>query len=160
MQGQGVAVLEGKPLLYTSSFDCYRKLVAEGGFANLWTGIGPNIMRNCIVNAAELASYDTYKQYAISSGWFKDNAFCHVFCASCCGITACVVGSPVDVLKTRIMNAPKGTYSSPIACAVDTMKTEGPGAFYKGFTPNCARLASWNVACFLTLEQLKKRFIN
>lgn len=61
MQGQGVAVLEGKPLLYKSSFDCYRKIVAEGGVGKLWTGLAPNIMRNCIVNAAELASYDQYK---------------------------------------------------------------------------------------------------
>lgn len=28
----------------------------------LWTGIGPNIARNAIINAAELASYDQVKQ--------------------------------------------------------------------------------------------------
>ena len=28
----------------------------------LWTGIGPNIARNSIINAAELASYDQVKQ--------------------------------------------------------------------------------------------------
>jgi len=61
MQGQGVAVLEGKPLQYTSSIDCYRKIIADGGVAKLWTGLGPNIARNCVVNAAELASYDQYK---------------------------------------------------------------------------------------------------
>lgn len=72
------------------------------------------------------------------------------------GITACVVGSPVDVLKTRVMNAKAGTYSSPIDCAVKTMKQEGPGAFYKGFGPNCVRLAGWNCIMFLTLEQVKK----
>ena len=31
MQGQGLAVMEGKPLQYTSSLDCYRKIAAEGG---------------------------------------------------------------------------------------------------------------------------------
>lgn len=28
----------------------------------LWTGLGPNVARNAIINAAELASYDQVKQ--------------------------------------------------------------------------------------------------
>lgn len=28
----------------------------------MWTGLGPNVMRNAIINAAELASYDQVKQ--------------------------------------------------------------------------------------------------
>ena len=68
------------------------------------------------------------------------------------GVTACVVGSPVDVLKTRVMNAPKGMYSNPFDCAYQTLKNEGPGAFYKGFVPNSFRLAGWNCVMFLTLE--------
>lgn len=30
--------------------------------AALWTGLGPNIARNAIINAAELASYDHVKE--------------------------------------------------------------------------------------------------
>ena len=30
----------------------------EEGVAGLWRGIGPNVARNAIVNAAELATYD------------------------------------------------------------------------------------------------------
>lgn len=126
----------------------------------MWTGLGPNIMRNCIVNAAELASYDQYKQIALESGYLKDGVPCHVVCASSAGVTACVFGSPVDVLKTRVMNAPKGMYKNPVDAFIKTLKNEGPTAFYKGFVPNCVRLASWNVAMFLTLEQLKKIYLN
>lgn len=61
MQAQGVAVLEGKPKLYNGTIDCYRKVIAEGGVLNLWTGYAPNVLRNSIINAAELASYDQYK---------------------------------------------------------------------------------------------------
>lgn len=35
-----------------------------------------------------------------------------------------------------------------------TLKNDGPLAFYKGFLPNFGRLGSWNVAMFLTLEQV------
>lgn len=34
----------------------------QEGLTALWTGIGPNIARNAIINAAELASYDQVKQ--------------------------------------------------------------------------------------------------
>ena len=30
----------------------------EEGVVNLWRGVGPNVARNAIINAAELASYD------------------------------------------------------------------------------------------------------
>lgn len=34
----------------------------QEGVSALWTGLGPNIARNAIVNAAELASYDQIKE--------------------------------------------------------------------------------------------------
>ena len=156
MQGQGAQILQGGPRLYNNSMDCYAKLYRQGGIGNLWTGWGPNVMRNSIINAAELASYDQYKQMALASGIFKDGIPCHIFCACSAGFTACVVGSPVDVLKTRVMNATKGMYSNPIDCFMQTLKKEGFFAFYKGFGPNVGRLCGWNVVMFLTLEQVKK----
>lgn len=65
-------------------------------------------MRNSIINAAELASYDQYKQMVLKTGYLTDGIPLHLTCATMAGITACIVGSPVDVLKTRTMNAPKG----------------------------------------------------
>lgn len=34
----------------------------QEGVKALWTGLGPNVARNAIINAAELASYDQVKQ--------------------------------------------------------------------------------------------------
>lgn len=36
--------------------------ITQEGVSALWTGLGPNIARNAIVNAAELASYDQIKE--------------------------------------------------------------------------------------------------
>jgi solute carrier family 25 uncoupling protein 8/9 len=58
MQGQGLAILQGKPRMYQNSFDCYRQIYSAQGVAGLWTGWGPNVIRNSVINAAELASYD------------------------------------------------------------------------------------------------------
>lgn len=38
----------------------------QEGFTKLWTGLGPNVARNAIINAAELASYDQVKQVGCS----------------------------------------------------------------------------------------------
>jgi len=43
---------------YSSSVDCYSKIFKADGLKGFWVGIGPNVMRNSIVNAAEIASYD------------------------------------------------------------------------------------------------------
>jgi solute carrier family 25 uncoupling protein 8/9 len=44
----------------------------------LWKGLAPNVARNAIINAAELASYDQIKQTLLASGLFKDNVVCHI----------------------------------------------------------------------------------
>jgi solute carrier family 25 uncoupling protein 8/9 len=57
--------MQGIPIKYTGSIDCYRQIYKEGGVKGLWLGWGPNVMRNSIINAAELASYDQYKQMVL-----------------------------------------------------------------------------------------------
>jgi solute carrier family 25 uncoupling protein 8/9 len=127
-------------------------MYAEGGIPNFWTGWGPNVARNSIINAAELASYDQYKEMMLKYGILKDGILCHLTCASLAGFNAVCVGSPVDVLKTKMMNAPIGTYKSPMDCIMQTFKGEGIAGFYKGFGPNLGRLASFNCVCFLAFE--------
>lgn len=66
-------------------------------------------------------------------------------------------GSPVDVVKSRVMGDSVGQYKGFVDCVSKTLANEGPMAFYKGFLPNFGRLGSWNVVMFLTLEQVKKK---
>ena len=78
----------------------------------LWTGLGPNIIRNSIINAAEIATFDQAKDMILRRKLMSDDVPCHLLCSAIAGFTATVIGSPVDVLKTRIMNAKPGEYSS------------------------------------------------
>lgn len=72
----------------------------------LYSGLLPNMIRNSIMNAAELASYDQIKSSLV--GRFPkvspDNKLLHMACALSAGFIAVVFASPVDVMKTRIMN--------------------------------------------------------
>ena len=56
MQAQGQLPVDQRP--YSGSVDCYRQIIAKDGVKGLWVGWGPNVMRNSIINAAEIASYD------------------------------------------------------------------------------------------------------
>ena len=141
---------------YPSAMAAYRMIAKEEGIAGLWTGVVPNITRNSVINATELATYDQVKQMLLASKIVDDNVFCHILSGLGAGLCSCVVGSPVDVVKSRVMGDSVGMYSGTVDCFVKTMKNDGIMAFYKGFIPNFTRLGSWNVAMFLTLEQVKK----
>lgn len=147
----------GVPRRYSGAMNAYSTIVKQEGVKALWTGLGPNVARNAIINAAELASYDQVKQTLLKLPGFSDNIVTHILSGLGAGFIAVCVGSPVDVVKSRMMGN-SAAYSGTLDCFVKTMKNDGLGAFYKGFVPNFGRLGSWNVVMFLTLEQAKKIF--
>lgn len=64
----------------------------------------------------------------------EDTATCNLVSSSIAGFVATIVGSPVDVIKTRVMNAPAGSSISSVL--TNLVKKEGLGAFYNGFVAN------------------------
>ncbi|KAJ6850984.1 mitochondrial uncoupling protein 1-like [Iris pallida] len=146
----------GAPRRYSGAVNAYYTIARQEGLKALWTGIGPNIARNAIINAAELASYDQVKEMILKIPGFTNNVFTHLLAGLGAGFFAVCIGSPVDVVKSRMMG--DSTYKNTFDCFIKTLKNDGPFAFYKGFIPNFGRLGSWNVIMFLTLEQVKKFF--
>ena len=65
---------------------------------------------------------------------------------------------PVDIAAFPAGDS-TGQFSGVVNCFTQTFRKEGLLAFYNGFGPNFARLGSWNVVMFLTVEQVKKLFI-
>ncbi|XP_053781725.1 putative mitochondrial transporter UCP3 [Desmodus rotundus] len=141
---------------YNGTMDAYRTIAREEGVRGLWKGTLPNIMRNAIVNCAEMVTYDIIKEKLLQYHLFTDNFPCHFVSAFGAGLCATVVASPVDVVKTRYINSPPGQYRSPLDCMLKMVAREGPTALYKGFTPSFLRLGAWNVIMFVTYEQLKR----
>lgn len=145
---------------YNGAIDAYKKIVAQEGVGGLWTGYGPNLARNCVVNATELVAYDQAKQVFLANG-LPDNAMTHILSGLTAGLAATLLGSPVDVVKTRVMAQKASTtpeFKGPIDCAVKLLRNQGPLAFYKGFIPNFARIGSWNIVTWTTLEFLKGQY--
>ncbi|KAM3330532.1 hypothetical protein ACQJBY_027021 [Aegilops geniculata] len=141
---------------YSGALNAYATIVRQEGIGALWTGLGPNMARNALINAAELASYDQFKQMFLGLPGFTDNVYTHLLAGLGAGIFAVCIGSPVDVVKSRMMG--DSTYRSTFDCFAKTLKNDGLAAFYKGFIANFCRVGSWNVIMFLTLEQVRRFF--
>lgn len=141
---------------YTGCMNAYSTIARTEGVRGLWKGTTPNVMRNSIVNACELVSYDLIKEAIIRREVLSDNMPCHTVSAFGAGFVTTVIASPVDVIKTRFMNSSPGVYRGAIHCATAMFKEGGVKAFYKGFMPSFIRLGSWNIVMFVTFEQLKR----
>jgi hypothetical protein len=82
------------------------------------------------------------------------------------GAVAAVATSPVDVIKTRMMNQSAHAktagstsvvvYRSTLHCAANILATEGLFGFFKGLMPNYLRIAPHTLTTFIVLEQLRK----
>ncbi|XP_026474609.1 mitochondrial uncoupling protein 2-like [Ctenocephalides felis] len=140
---------------YKSTPHAYKSIFKEEGLRGLWRGTAPNVCRNGIVNISEIVCYDLVKDLLMQHLHMKDGVPCHFTSAVIAGFCTTVVASPVDVIKTRYMNAPKGQYNGAIDCTVRLLRSEGASAFYKGFVPSFMRLVSWNICMWITYEQVK-----
>ncbi|XP_019848686.1 PREDICTED: mitochondrial uncoupling protein 4-like [Amphimedon queenslandica] len=160
LQAEGKKVLEGKPIKYKGSIDVLRIILKEDGFRGLWRGWIPNCQRAAIVCLGDLTTYDTAKQSILRNTSLKDNAITHSLSSFTSGLVSAILGTPADVMKTRMMNQPyingRGTlYSSTFDCLLKTVKAEGVPALWKGFVPTWSRMAPWSLTFWLVYEEIR-----
>jgi hypothetical protein len=74
------------------------------GIKGFYKGVEATIIRAFLLNATKLATYDHIKHTLINSKLMADGYGCHFVSSVCAGICIAVVTSPVDIIKTRIMN--------------------------------------------------------
>ncbi|XP_045354410.1 tudor domain-containing protein 6 isoform X2 [Leopardus geoffroyi] len=107
MQMEGKRKLEGKPLRFRGVHHAFAKILSEGGIRGLWAGWVPNIQRAALVNMGDLTTYDTVKHYLVLNTPLEDNITTHGLSSLCSGLVASILGTPADVIKSRIMNQPR-----------------------------------------------------
>jgi len=146
----------GAKQVYSGAMAAYSTIGRKEGMKGLWKGYQTNIFRLSVVNCTEIVVYDIIKSYVLYKKLMDDSVPLHLVSAVGAGFVSCMITSPIDVVKTRYINSAPGTYRSPIHCAVDVVKNNGPTAFYKGVVPSMVRFGSWAVVFFLSYEQIKR----
>ena len=153
----------GQAPRYAGVLAAYTCIVRAEGLRGLWTGLGPAVLRNSVINATELASYETAKEALLRDAGMRDGVAVQAAAGAAAGVMATIVGNPVDVIKTRVMAAQAAgeagagapRYRGALDCLVQTLRQEGPLALYQGVTPMFVRLTGWSIVMFLSFEQLK-----
>lgn len=161
IQMEGRRRLLGKPPRVHGPVDAFQKIVKAGGIRGLWKGSVPNVYRAALVNLGDLTTYDSAKRFIIYNVGIPDSHLTHVLSSICAGLVAATMGTPADVVKTRIMNQPtdeKGRglyYKSSFDCLIKTIRSENFFALYKGFLPIWIRMAPWSLTFWLSFEQIR-----
>nr|XP_006625823.1 PREDICTED: mitochondrial uncoupling protein 4 isoform X1 [Lepisosteus oculatus] len=162
MQMEGRRRLEGKPPRIRGVYHAFVKIISEGGIRGLWAGWVPNVQRAALVNLGDLTTYDTMKHFLLRNTSVEDNYICHGLSSISSGLIAAILGTPADVVKTRIMNQPRDAhgrgllYRSSTDCLIQSVKGEGFISLYKGFIPTWMRMAPWSLTFWLTFEQIRR----
>jgi len=162
VQMEGRRKLQGLEPRVTGAMDAAKKIWARGGVRGLWAGWGPNVQRAAFVNLGDLTTYDTAKHVILNNTNLKDNYFLHALASACSGLIAAVLGTPADVIKTRVMNQPcdangKGMfYKNSFDCLMQSVRKEGFWSLYKGCVPCWIRMGPWSLTFWVTYEELRK----
>lgn len=142
---------------YKNAIDGLYRVYREEGFRRLFSGASTATSRAVFMTIGQLSFYDQVKAFLIKSGYFQDNLQTHFLASLAAGGIATTMTQPLDVLKTRAMNATPGQYSSVWAIVVHTAKL-GPLGFFKGYVPAFLRLGPHTILTFVFLEQLRMNF--
>lgn len=92
----------------------------------------------------------------------KEGPALHVISSMIAGFMTALTTSPVDVIKTRIMNQKshgvahhERVYKNAFDCFLKTLRSEGPLGLYKGFIPNWMRIGPHTIITFFIFEELR-----
>lgn len=68
------------------------------------------MQRSALVNLGDLTTYDTAKKFILNNTELQDGPIVHTMGSICAGFVAAGLGTPADVVKTRIMNQPTDSH--------------------------------------------------
>nr|CAI5826749.1 unnamed protein product [Callosobruchus analis] len=139
---------------YKHALDGLYRVYREEGVARLFSGASTATSRAVLMTIGQLSFYDQIKMMILRTVWFKDNMTTHFVCSLMAGAIATTLTQPLDVLKTRAMNAKPGEYKNLLGIVIHTAKL-GPLGFFKGYVPAFVRLAPQTILTFVFLEQLR-----
>ncbi|KAH8420829.1 hypothetical protein KR222_006122 [Zaprionus bogoriensis] len=141
---------------YKHALDGLVRVCREEGWMSLYNGATMTALRGAVMTVGQIACYEQAKDILVSFG-FPQRMYTYILASTLSAISATALSQPIDVIKTRRMNARPGEYANLLDVIMRTI-LEGPQAFFKGSIPAFARLGPHTVLLFLSLEYLRTHF--
>lgn len=141
---------------YKHGLDGMVRMLRDEGPRSWFRGVWPNSVRAALMNAGQLASYDTCKGLLLQYTPMGDTTMTHFTSSLMAGFVATTVCSPVDVIKSRVMSA---TGNQGLASLLtEIYAKEGVSWVFKGWVPSFLRLGPQTICTFLFLEAHRKTY--
>uniref|UniRef100_T1PDR2 Mitochondrial carrier protein n=1 Tax=Musca domestica TaxID=7370 RepID=T1PDR2_MUSDO len=142
---------------YKNAVDGLIKVYRQEGFKRLFSGATTATGRGVLMTVGQIAFYDQIKSMLLATPHFQDNLATHFTASLAAGAIATTLTQPLDVLKTRSMNAKPGEFKGLWDIVKFTARL-GPMGFFKGYIPAFVRLGPHTIITFVFLEQLRLNF--
>lgn len=142
---------------YKNAIDGLVRVAKEEGATKMFSGLSMATSRAVFMTIGQLSFYDLFKKMLLDTNYFTDSPSTHFLSSLMAGGVATTLTQPLDVMKTRAMNAKPGEFKGLTDIFLYTAKL-GPLGFFKGYIPAFVRLAPQTILTFLFLEQLKLNF--
>lgn len=146
-------------------FACKDIYQHDGLIKGFYRGVGPTTFRAMALTAAQLPSYDHMKVVLLQSPHFEEGIVVHMIASMFAGLMAATASSPLDVIKTKIMNECSKTATSPEQfhankqlirkAFMQVLQTDGLRGFFKGWLPNWMRLGPHTIITLMVYEELR-----
>lgn len=134
-------------------FDLWR----TEGIAGCLKGVATSTLRGLLGPGSQIVAYGELRREALARGADGASVLTHIACALASAAVSVACVNPVDVVRTRLYNAPSGRYASGVDAARQILTSgEGVLAFYKGSGTHFLRLGPHMVLVFGILEQMKQ----
>ena len=159
MQGDSMKE-QSKRRGYKNVFDALFRVAREEGLRTLWTGLVPNIGRGMAMNVGQLACFDQAKEMLAplvgdlpgTPASLKTQAGA----STLAGFTATAFSLPFDLMKSRLQDGTK--YKGLVDCFVQTLRHEGPMAFWTGFGAYYMRTAPHAMIILMSTEPIRNAY--
>lgn len=130
---------------YSGMLDCVQKIVRQEGILTLYQGLESTMWRHILWNAGYFGCIFQVRELLPKAADKKGQVTNDLISGSIGGTVGTILNTPMDVVKSRIQNAPKiaggvRKYNWAWPSLALVMKEEGFGALYKGFLPKVLRL--------------------
>ncbi|KAI2471760.1 mitochondrial dicarboxylate carrier [Annulohypoxylon bovei var. microspora] len=141
---------------YKNGLDGMFRMLRQEGVKSWFRGVLPNSTRAALMNAGQLASYDTFKTFLITYTSLGDTTTTHFASSLLAGFVATTICSPVDVIKSRVMST---SHEQGIAHLLrEIYAKEGITWMFRGWVPAFLRLGPQTICTFLFLEAHRKGY--
>lgn len=140
---QSTPLSPDKPHTLRSVLTSVRSVVSQKGIGYLWRGLSPSLWRDVPFSGFYWASYETWKKSFARRG--HEGTWVAFVSGAVSGISAALLTSPFDVLKTRrqalLMSTSNTHISGTLPLLIRVIRSEGSSALFAGILPRMAKIA-------------------